>query len=91
MIDRPQRPGPRIDVGDPVRRLAGRIQISVENALAVAELELQAFAFADLQRGSPEPLHQLGRGQPDDRAAQLRGLRRLDWYLRRLRSGGAGG
>ena len=54
--------------------VAGRgIEISVEHAIAVAELELEAGAFPDLQRGAAKVLDDFVDGE----AGQLRGRARL--------------
>ena len=54
--------------------VAGRgIKISVEHAIAVAELELEAGAFPDLQRGAAKVLDDFVDGE----AGQLRGRARL--------------
>ena len=70
LIDRAQRAGPRIDVSDPVNR-SRRIKVSVENALRIAELQLQALALADLERRSPELADEIVGGEPDYRPMLL--------------------
>jgi hypothetical protein len=77
---------PRVDMGDALRTTAvqRRVEVGVEHAGAAAELQLQAPSFADLQRGSAEPLHEFAGGEPKDVASDLggggqRGLRLRRW------------
>ena len=77
------------------RGVARRVEVGIEDAPRAAELELEAAALADLQRGGAEPLHKIGSGQSNELAALLwRGrhghaLRQL--RLRRRWSGRAAG
>ena len=87
--------GARIDIGHAKRSVLPRVEIGVEDAVAAAELQLDAVAFLNLKRRATEmPDQILGgeAGQARDLALRLelgdggRGL--LD---RLLRAGGAGG
>ena len=59
------RLNPRVDMGDALSARPLRVKVSVENAAPAAPLQLQARAFANLQRRLAEPLDQLGRGCAD--------------------------
>ena len=64
-------------------RAALRIEVGIEDTGAAAELELEAVAFADLQRRLPEMANQLIGSQ----AENLPRLRRRGLGLRNLLSG----
>ena len=88
------RRSPRFDMGDPVLRAARRIKESVEHAARAAILDLEAIAFADLERRLAEAADQLVRGEPDQDAAFARLLGLRDDRRRGnlgLRDPGAGG
>jgi len=77
------RPGrrPRVDMGDAKLVAGRRVEVGVEHAIIVAELELEAGAFANLQLRTTQVLDHL----VDRQAGELRrraGLRRdLDRLL----------
>ena len=78
------------------RAAARGIEVGVENAARRAELELEADALADLERGIAEVRDEFGRGQAEDAAAdpRLRGGgdgRRRRRGRRHLGARGAGG
>ena len=83
----------RVDVRHSKRASALRVEIGVEHAIAAAELELEARALADLQRGRSKMANELVRSETHDFAAHARcrynrsrlGDRRL---LRRSHTGG---
>ena len=78
---------PRFDISHMFLRRV-RVKIGVEDAAAAAKLELEAGAFANLQRRSPEYADQLGGGEADEVVALLWRLARLALRDRRLRGGG---
>ena len=53
------RLNPRVDMGDALSARPLRVKVSVENAAPAAPLQLQARAFANLQRRLAEQLDQL--------------------------------
>ena len=59
------RLNPRIDMGDALPRRPLRVKVSVENAAPAAPLQLQARAFANLERRLAEQLDQLRGGCAD--------------------------
>ena len=89
-----KRPGAGVDIGDPVRRIAARIEIGVEHALTAAELQLEAVALADLECRIAEMADKLLRSEPE-KLARLRRSGRLgelllDRFRLNLRAGRAG-
>src|SRR5438874_4069075 len=74
--------------------IAGRVKIRIEHATLRTKLQLEAIAFADLQRGIAELTDKLLRGEPEQ-AARLRlggsHRHRLGLSHRLLRSCGAAG
>ena len=64
----------RVNVRDPERASALRVEIGVEHAIAAAKLELEARALADLQRGRSKMANELVRGETHDFAAHARCL-----------------
>ena len=89
-------PGPTADtpVLDPLHSAGRRgIEVCVKDAAAAAELQLQALAFPNLERGIAEALDEIVRGQAKEVAADVR--RRCDDGLLHgrllLRSGGTAG
>ncbi len=93
LIDVAERQRAGIDISDPVRSVAAWIEIGVEHALVASKLQLQAVAFADLERRSAEPANKLFGGEADDLAPGMGRLRDFGDGLRRrtsLRGRGAG-
>ena len=60
-------------MGDTIGRAAARIEVGVEHALRIAELELEAVAFPNLERGRSEPSDEVVRSHPDQGTALFHG------------------
>ena len=86
LIDFGERARTSVDVSDPIRRGARRVEVSVEYAHVASELHLETLTLADLEVGRPEPPDEiLCRHAHDLAARMLRGRRRR---LGRRRGGG---
>ena len=72
LIDSRRPTASRVSTWVTRRHIVLRIEIGVEDAVAAAELELEAGAFADLQRRVAEMADQILRGEADDAARLAR-------------------
>ena len=77
---------------DPTGRSIGRgVEIGVDHASRIAELQLDAVAFANLERGIAEAADQLRRAEADEGSGLAHDRRRDDrWRGCRLRFRGRG-
>lgn len=88
------RAKPRIDVGDDKDAVLARVQIGVEHAIIVAELELEADPLLDLESRLPKVRGQVPRRHAGETRRLAMGRNHLDGLLgsgRRRRPRGAGG
>ena len=83
----------RVDVRDSIDAAGIGVEIGVEHAGTTAVLDLDAIAFAHLERRAPEMIREVGRAEADEPSRLARHRDGRSGFLggRLLRPGGAAG